>query len=269
MPGMRTGPGWGTQGDEKSGDVEPGGVPREAVGGEARTCCRARLRARTQAVTADPAAAHLTSPGDRRCGGGEYGARQGPGALDQVGPVSRPPRALQHTWLLPKPLPAPPCSLARSSNPQNRLPYPSDPRRSAGGSPRESPWKSARWGRAGRPGKERRPAAPSLQQQLLPRGGGGWRAPPRPEHPLLRFPKFEPNLITTTPRRSVLGSGGERGGRAERDERGMAVAGTQAGRGRGLGVWHRAPAPPAFRARRPLAVPAPTHPRTPGSRVAR
>ena len=30
---------------------------------EARTCCRARLRARTQAVTADPAAAHLTSPG--------------------------------------------------------------------------------------------------------------------------------------------------------------------------------------------------------------
>ena len=66
MPGMRTGPGWGTQGDEKSGDVEPGGVPREAVGGEARTCCRARVRARTQAVTADPAAAHLTSPGDRR-----------------------------------------------------------------------------------------------------------------------------------------------------------------------------------------------------------
>ena len=180
MPGMRTGPGWGTQGDEKSGDVEPGGVSREAVGGEARTCCRARVRARTQAVTADPAAAHLTSPGDRRCGGGEYGARQGPGALDQVGPVSRPPRALQHTWLLPKPLPAPPCSLARSSNPQNRLPYPSDPRRSAGGSPRESPWKSARWGRAGRPGKERRPAAPSLQQQLLPRGRGGWRAPPRP-----------------------------------------------------------------------------------------
>ena len=32
MPGMRTGPGWGTQGDEKSGDVEPGGVPREAGG---------------------------------------------------------------------------------------------------------------------------------------------------------------------------------------------------------------------------------------------
>ena len=94
--------------------------------------------------------------------------------------------------------------------------------------------------------------------------GGGWSAAPGPEHPLLRFPKFEPNLITTTPRRSVLGSGGERGGRAERDERGMAVTGTRAGRGRG--VWHRAPALPAFRARRPLAVPAPTHPRTPGSR---
>lgn len=196
-PGMSTGPGWGTRGGGKSGDAEPGGVPREA--GEAArpalAAARARVRARTQAVTADPAAAHLTSPGDRRCGGGGYGARQGPGALDQVGLVSRPPRALQHTWLLPKPLPAPPCSLARSSNPQNRLPHPSDPRRSAVGVPPAGAMEKRKVGEGGETG-EGEAACSAITPAAAPTAGRGWleaAPPPRTPPPPLPQVRAKPH----------------------------------------------------------------------------
>ena len=51
MPRMRTGPGWRTRGDEKSGDVEPGGVPREAGEAAGPALAGARARAHTHTHT--------------------------------------------------------------------------------------------------------------------------------------------------------------------------------------------------------------------------
>lgn len=245
-PGMSTGLGWGTRGGEKSGDVEPGGVPREAGrGGEARTCCRARPRQGAHAsllATADPAA-HLTSPGDCRWRRGDTERGRARGLWTRLGwshahhgRFSTPGSSLSH-------FPAPPCSLALLK-PATTSPTPSDPRRSAVGVLCRGAMKAARWG-GRRPGREaglQRHHSSSSSYRGAEVAGG--RPPPRT--PLLRFPSSSSQTSSPPPPlgRSGLGSERVEVGRAERDERGMAVAGTQAGRGGGLGRLARGPPPP-------------------------
>lgn len=84
---------------------------------------------------------------------------------------------------------------------------------------------------------------------------------PRPEHPLLRFPEVRAKLITTP--QGAQGLEAEAWvAEAERDERGMAVAGTQAGRGGGLGVLRGTPAP-LIPGQAPPRSPCPSHPPAP------
>ena len=195
---------------------------------------------------------------------GGNGARQGPGALDQVGLGSRPPRALQHTWLLPKPLPAPPCFLARSSNPQNRLPHPSDPRRSAGGCPPGRRHRKAQGG-GGMATGEGEAACSAITPAAAPPAGWGWlegAPPPRTPPPPLSQVRAKPHHHPS----KALRAGKRRRARWPNRERRDRDGGGRHPGWKRSGSWRSAQSPP------PLAVPAPppTHARTPArSRVAR
>lgn len=265
----------------KNREAEPGGVLEGGGRGKGvLTCRRARLRSRT--ITAAPAAARLTSPSVRWCGGGggvEVKGGCGPGrtALPTTAGASAhlaPPWPPSRTWLLPGPLPhpAPPQPSSRSPLLPTPLPAPAESSPPTLQSPpgcwgprevRLAQRTKAEGGDTGRGGRACSATAPG-ETPTAGRGWGAVRPPPgtpptpTPPAPLLRFPKLEPDLATTI--RDALGAwevekGSEMESRRETGKRGMAVAGTGAGGKGGLGVWHRsAPAAPAGRSRATSAL---------------
>ena len=124
----------------------------------------------------------LSAEGRGRCGGGPGGF--GPGCLG-----SRPPRAPQHTWLLPNPIPAPCSSLAPFPNLQNcLLPPPQPPL--GGWGPREALLEKRKVAEGGARG-EGQPACSAITLAAAPAAGRGWhgvRPPPRTPPPLASPP---------------------------------------------------------------------------------
>lgn len=163
-------------------------------------------------------------------------------ALDQIGPGFRTPRAPLHTWLLPRPLPAPGFSLAPFPHLQNRLLTPTSQSPQGGWGLREARLQSAWWRREVWRRRAGECAAPSLLQLHLLRGGGGAGAPPPVEPPPPAPPRF-PQVPAKPPpssKRSGLGSRGEPGGRAESGQReGRGRCGHWGCGGRGRGVRQR------------------------------
>ena len=169
---------------------------------------------------------------------------EGRGALHQVGLGSRPPRAPLRTWLLPNPLLAPSYSLAPFSNLQDRLPHRPISAwllGSPGGATRIAQGGGGRGDGGGRAGLQRHHSSSSSYCGT----GVAPSVPPAQDTPSSCPSAASPSSSQTSsppPTRSGLGSGGERGGRAERDQKEREGGGRDRGWER-RGSWLRAQTP--------------------------